>query len=321
MRRRRDPFRKQLLDLCAYAFVAAYFFVWSYKTAIRHLLKVTSLGVISLSTVRLLVEFAIEWRRSETFHVMGLLPSLTKSNNVLFVIFTGAVSYLVWHHYRESRKPSYEYRFVKQLAQFMQGRQKNGNRTDTFIPLALQLFHRVFEHAGVRHCSVFRLKGSVLSIQPSHVYPHSDQLDYSVELKEGEGVAGEVFGDMMPRYVPRIHFPFSTKRRYLRTWSFPHALKFVPYEEKGELEIGLGKDSLRFGKFREPEGGTWTYKSFVSVPVQSVATGERFGVLNFDFNKIDPLDKSDILMAVVFGLILGDEIERLDEDTQPLEAG
>jgi hypothetical protein len=47
-------------------------------------------------------------------------------------------------------------------------------------------------------------------------------------------------------------------------------------------------------------------------------TEEVFGVMNFDFKRYDPLNKSDIEMAIAFGLLLGDEIWRLTTAKPPV---
>jgi hypothetical protein len=65
--------------------------------------------------------------------------------------------------------------------------------------------------------------------------------------------------------------------------------------------------------FEPPQQGTIRYRAFLSVPLKCTQSDERecLGVLNFDFQRTDPLTKLDIKSAVFLGALLGDEMERL----------
>ncbi|HEX8459687.1 MAG TPA: hypothetical protein VF656_20500 [Pyrinomonadaceae bacterium] len=301
-------FNRQAVLLLRYAPIAIYFLVWGVKTKIRHAMKVGALFVLSISTVLLLVEVLLETTGSERIHAFMSDPRLHTFHEVLLGFFVIAVIFLVRHHYHESKKPGYEYGFVRQLSLFMQRRQREPGPVDELIPSALELFYAVFKRAGVAHCSYYRMDGEALIMRGNSVYPFTDDPGYRLALKVGSGVAGLVARDGVTRYVPHVYFPFAKRRKWLPTLFFPHAvrLKFNHIEGSAELEhIGFDVDV-----YERPASGEVLYNSFVSVPVKPVVTDQAYGILNFDFARRDPLDKSDIAMAALFGLLLGDEIAR-----------
>lgn len=71
----------------------------------------------------------------------------------------------------------------------------------------------------------------------------------------------------------------------------------------------MANESLDFRVVKLAAGKS-RFRAFLSVPVKSVGGDKCFGVLNFDFTRPDPFDKTDIAMAVVFGLLLGEELKR-----------
>lgn len=301
------PFKRTLWHLFQYGIIAGYFFVWSYKTEIRHKMKVGSLGILSLSTVLLMVEIVAEAAK-KSIHEMVVSPILGAGGSIVLILFFPAVAYLIWHHWGESRKPGYEYKFVRQLCQFLRGRQQVAHDRDTLVSDVLPLFWGAFERAGIRHCSVHLFEDNTLKCRPALIHPRSKDPTYYVSMEKGEGVAGKVYVDSNPRYVPRIYLPFTKRWRFTPTLPFDHAVKFVLGEKDGKLDL-VSEDIDPFA-FKKAEGRDPHFRSLVSVPLTSITTGQTFGVLNFDFNRHDPLDKIDIAMAVVFGLVLGDEIER-----------
>lgn len=230
------------------------------------------------------------------------------------VLFVLAILYLLWHHYTESKKPGYEFGFVTQLNRFVSDHDKD-LREENLIPHALKLFHRVFESYHIVYCSVYTFSDGKLIIPPPYVYPKSNGTDYSMTLNVGEGVAGRVYSDAMPRYMPRLNYPFTTPRKFPPTMSFPHAVKFEPHLRGEDLE--LVDEDLDIFSFKEQAEGRHGYLSFVSVPLKCVETQKCYGVLNFDFRKNDPLDKAGITMASVLGLMLGERLRRFRND--PIE--
>lgn len=310
---------QQLVKLLKYLPVAAYFWSWSYKTSIRHKLKKTALGIISVSSILLILEVIMEWKGGKKLHDWIVALDFTGSmswigpasfvhpHNILRALFIAAVVYLVWHHYSESKKPGYEYSFVKQVNQFMRKR-LNCNSEEVLVPFALPLFLKIFQQSKAVRCSIFKLEGDILVIPDSYVYPKIMDDSYKLHLGVGEGVAGLVFKESIPLYVPRLYFPFAKRWRWTPSLFFPHAVGFDAHEENGVLE--MVNDSLKTKAFKKMDGIP-PFHSIVSVPVKSSTGNGCYGVLSFDFAKNDPLDKSEVAMASVLGLLLGDEIARL----------
>jgi hypothetical protein len=256
----------------------------------------------------LFVEVLIEWRGSKTIPELIAHPPVPWLSNILFGLFVVAVAYLLLHHYEESKKPGYEYKFVQKLTQFMQG---DEGTIDALIPVALKLFYEAFERASILHCSVYQVDGNLLKINEEYVYPKTSDPNYFIPLRKGEGVAGLVCEDKKSRYVPRVFFPFRKRWRWVPTFFFPHAVMFDFNRVGDDLElIHRGLDVF---VFKGSDSVISPFQSFVSVPLKSASQEQCFGILNFDFLRSDPLDRSDIAMAALFGLILGGEIERLQK--------
>lgn len=305
--------------------IVTYFFIWSYKTGIRHKLKTTALGIISLSSLFLALEVFMEWMGSERLHDLlvafdftGLtsqagLPPYAHPHNILRGSFIGSVVYLVWHDFSETRKPGYEYKFVKQVNQFMRKRPDNDSE-EALVHSALPLFLKIFEKSKAVRCSMFKPNGDCLFIPESYIHPRVTDDSYTLRLNVGEGVAGLVFQERKPLYVPRLYFPFSKRWDWTPSIFFPHAVGFDTHEENGSLE--MVNDSLQTKAFKKT-ATRHPFRSTISVPVKSFASGSCYGVLNLDFDKNDPLDRSEIAMASILGLLLGDEMARIGSTAKP----
>src|SRR5438876_34475 len=94
---RQEIIREARLQLKA-LFARIYFYYWSWKTEIRHYVKVTSLfaliGLAVLTAVEVGLEFFGRIELSALTAATGLHLSLT----ILFIL---AVAYLAWHHWSE----------------------------------------------------------------------------------------------------------------------------------------------------------------------------------------------------------------------------
>lgn len=111
---------------------------------------------------------------------------------------------------QDIRKPSYEYKFVEQLSNFIQTRREDNNIPGLF-EAALKVFYPVFERGSIRSCSVYFSKGTEMGIRCAYVRWPTDE-NYMAVLEKGEGITGLVCQDMSPRYVPRLFLPFATQR-------------------------------------------------------------------------------------------------------------
>lgn len=184
---------------------------------------------------------------------------------------------------------------------------------ETLIPAALRLFYKVFQGSRIERCSLFTLSDSGLAIPEQYVHPNCTDPGYRIALRITEGVAGLVCSDALPRYVPRLSYPFAKRRKLLPAIPFPHAVKFESRANGEKLE--LVNEDLDAYAFKRPDTEP-LFLSFVSVPLKPVGDAKCFGVLNFDFSKVDALDKSDIAMASVLGLLLADEVNRMRSQTK-----
>lgn len=247
--------------------------------------------------------------------LQGILNNFSPVRNyVLPALFVIAVLYLFWHHYSEIKKPGYEFAFLSQLNRFMRDREANENE-QKLIPAALKVFHKVFEKSHIKRCSIYTVSKEGLVIPDTYIYPENAK-GYQISLQVGEGVAGLVFKDALPRYVPRLFFPFTRLRSLLPSVPFPHAVKFEEQVNGDTLE--LINEDLDFNAFKNAYKAEPLFRSFVSVPLKPIGVSQCVGVLNFDFSRVDALDKSGIAMAFVLGKILADEVNRL-RNRQPIE--
>ncbi|HXQ35441.1 MAG TPA: hypothetical protein VN843_15595, partial [Anaerolineales bacterium] len=308
----------QVAKVLKIAPIVVYFGMWSFKTNIRHKLKTTSLGILSLSGIFLTIEVVMEWTGAKRLHdlmvtfegkLAFVLPSFASSHNIFRLLFVGAVAYLIWHHVSERWKVGYEYRFVKQVNSFMLSSSSYHNEED-LVRAALPKFLVVFKESRVVRCSIFKVdgEGEKLFIPNSHISPSINDNSYEVRLKPGEGVAGTVFAETRPLYVPRLFFPFAKRWRWTPSMYFPHAVGFDFLETDGELELVNDQLKLKVFVLTAPKP---PFRATLSVPLISRTNQACLGVLNFDFAKHDPLDRSEIAMASILGLLLGDEMARL----------
>jgi hypothetical protein len=296
-----------------YVILGGFFSLWSYKSEIRdkYLPRAGYLAV-SVPPILLILNMLAEFYEHSWLpkYVSPLLHN-PRFSRWLVAVALGAVAYLLWHHWNEVWKPKYESTFVLRLYELLEGRRFRSASAEP-IKGALQLFHSVFDRAGIKHVALHLPESGVLKIRQDHVFPYESDPRFFVELILGQGVAGAVYGDSKPRYVPRIHLPFRKIRPWIPTLYFPHGVRF-DFERvdgpEGVLSRGeLGDDDIdpKIVALSDPDRPP--FHSFLSVPVRRMTGHDCIGVLSFDFDRTDPLDKVDIAMACVFGLLLAEEI-------------
>lgn len=309
----RSQLRGKVREALEYVIISAYFYFWSYKTEVRNGLKYGALSAVSLSTMTLAIEVV-----SEAYGSHGVAEALAAGlastwlgiswGGFVLGLFVAAVIFLIWHNIDEARQPGYEYVFVRRLCDYLEGR---GGRAPTRE--SLELFHSVFKRLRIAHVSLHLPNENELKIARDHVFPEEEDDDFFVSLAPGNGVAGRVYQDMRPRYVPRLFIPLRQER--LWNWFrvglfFPHAVSFVFRSPSGvdqKRGIELGDELVDFHVFKKNARNP-TFVSVLSVPIKCVRDNKCLGVLNFDFQSADPLDKAQIAMAIVLGLLLGDEM-------------
>lgn len=307
----RELFRK-FLDVFSFAPVFIYFWLyWTPKEFIRTWLRVGALGFLSVSLLLLWLEVAAEIAKE---HMLStILPASEKVRWGILGAFSASVLALLWHHHQERKHRHSEFLLAERVWEFMMTRGTLSR--DECLSTALRLFSDVFVRFGIRHVSVAFPAGKQLTINPAHVHPQEDANSYFQPLPE-DSVAGLVFSDYQPRYVPRLFFPWNGQKRRPLCVFFPHALMFeIRKGDTGRVDVVRPKIDL--DAFKTSDEREFPFKSFVTAPLKPVNRRDAIGVINFDFSSTDPLSRIDVKMAVLLGLILADELERLTPQTPP----
>jgi hypothetical protein len=317
--------KSDIRQMCRYAIsfavAAIYFFYWNWKTPVRNALRRSSLWVLSLFTAFIVAEVASEfWHEQLLQWVVAMIHEYHRDGLYFFV---AAVLFLLWHHRHERKKPEYEYRFLQRLYETIEHSRKEPKPASE----VLEIIHSAFGRSCINHVSIHTPKpNDTLEILTGNVFPPlKEGSDYFVPLKIGHGVGGRVFVDRIPRYMPRLYFP--NWRRGVR---FGHAVQLAFQEPKvGRLRkmvdqirtklfttprkapggLDLAPDGFNLNVY-EDSGKSLLFHSILCVPLKSMTTDRCLGVLNLDFDSTDPLDKGDIAMAIIFGIVLGDIVDK-----------
>jgi hypothetical protein len=277
------------------------------KDGLRRALRTGALSVLSASSFLLLAQASAKWSQSEFIKIQHR-PVF---EIIALAILISCVAILFFHHRKELRNRHSELVLAECVWQFMIRR--GFSSQDECISTAVRLFSEIYARFGIVHASVALPVNGELVINPKHVFPKENRRSFYQRLSlhdaaSGSGVAGRVFYDGMPRYVPRLFYPFNGfKRRF--SLFFPHAIVFEITKTKGRFELVNPK--LDFDVFETSFGDPFVFKSFVSVPLRPIEHAASIGVLNLDFQTTDPLARNHIKTAVVLALILADELERI----------
>lgn len=295
---------RTLADLFHFAPIAVYFWVyWSHKEALRRGVRTAALTCLTISILFLGAGIVVR-------HTDYRSDMLTSSNYSLTAIIVSAacIGILIFHHRKELRHRHAEFVLVARLWEFLMRR--GTHSWDDCIATAIRLFRDIFARFGIAHVSVAMPVNGELVINPKHVFPKETAKSFYERLPLDDGVGGSVYDDGNPRYVPRLFFPINGVRQHSLQTFCPHALMFeIRKDSNGRIDVVQPK--LQFNVFKTSAGEPFVFKSFVSVPLKARGQSKCLGVLNFDFMTTDPLIRVDIKTAVVLGLILADELERI----------
>jgi hypothetical protein len=285
-------------------FGVLYYWQWNRKAGFKRALKAFSFGSVVLFSGLLLLEFTGEYFGADW--LVHELRSLPISETTRLAIFLGAALFLVTHYHSELKKPEHEYSFVTKLLTAM-----SRQRSTTHDMTALEIFHALFEKAGVNHVSVYLPTDDKKKLRIAHAFPEVEDRSYYRELAIGEGVAGRVFQDQIPRYAVRLFWP-NRLRHHKYCIYLPHAQRFMLEEHEdqqtGRVSFKLVERKVDAHIFETDDPKRLLFSSFLSVPILEPNTGECLGVLNFDFERPAALDAIDVTMASVFGRWFGFEI-------------
>jgi hypothetical protein len=281
-------------DFIKFTPVVLYFFLyWTPKELVRRAFRTGSLAFLSLSAVLLWIEVIAELGEHQ---VLRLVPGSRYLGLPFRVVFTLAVVGLLRHHSRERSHRHSEYLLSERVWEFMITR--GAASWDECISTTLPLFFDVFGRFKVSHLSIALPDGEHLRIRPEHVYPPESDPSYYPKLPLHDGVAGHVYTDGKPRYVPRLFFP--------------HAMIFEIRKVEGK-HIDIVRPKLDLDAFKTEDFRKFAFKSFITVPLKPVGHSEIIGVLNIDFKSTDPLDRIHAKTAVFLGVVLADELRRIRE--------
>jgi hypothetical protein len=286
-----------------------YFYYWSWKAEIRHVLKVISLFALIGLAVLMGVEVGLE------FWGKIWLSDLTKATGFhlsLTIIFVLAVAYVAWHHWSEIKKPNYEYRFAQCLRSIIYG-----SAGPDATKALLGKIHAVFEDVGISHVCIARpTAGGELVIDREEVYPGEERPEFFYRARIGQGdvcgVSGRVYNDGLVRYVPRLFFPIGKRhiqllacpRVRVKMMPFPHAVQY-----RSDADV-LVEEKPDYGCVELPsnDDGRVPFLALLSIPLMKSGRNNTVGILNFDFDKVNPLDRSDIELALVIAHTLGQRL-------------
>jgi hypothetical protein len=303
-------FRSDMLQLIrsgvVYLIVISYFLQWSAKKEMSKLFRLAAWSFLSVSTLSLAAEVAVEME-GPTKAALALKYVLSAAHKIpASVILTAcalSALYLIAHHYREARKPSYEFGFAMGLYECLNGERFYPNDNRAQLVRSLELIYSVFKRAGAKHVCLHLPDAEKKEMKNSveNFFPPITDAGYCITLKRGEGVAGRVWQDKKVRYVPRLR---------LAWMAFPHAVPFDYEELQHPLASGAKHQFIErrpdFFVFESRSKLDSDYRALLSIPVRPPGADECSAVLNIEFERTDPIGKEDILMASTFGVMLAD---------------
>ena len=301
-----------LFDLSFTITVYIYYLLWGLKASLKGATVILAYGYMFLSALRFSLEGLAEWHGAKwCIEKLQGIPATWKwihiSTGWRLSLFAAAAVFVVISSFEEMKKPKYESSFLEGLLDAMsQQRRGAGDWT------SLQIFHALFTRRKVAHVSVYRFEKSTNKLHIVGVYPNNPGQSYYQDLDIGQGVAGRVYNDRMPRYVACLFL-----LPVLKNWFYmPHAVRFQLSEEKRS-----GRPSLKLRKGRIDADVVWSddpkkfsFPFFLSVPILSASGAECVGVLNFDFAKPGHLNLVDITMASVLGIWCGLQLTEVKDD-------
>src|ERR1700722_358121 len=120
----RSEIWKDIRSGIVYLFVRGYFLQWSWKREMSKYFRLAAWSLLSLSTVSLVGEVIVEMAGPTKIvawlkYVLALTHKIPASAIILVSICSAG--YLILHHYREARKPNYEFGFAMGLYECLNG--------------------------------------------------------------------------------------------------------------------------------------------------------------------------------------------------------
>lgn len=294
---------------------------WMYRYKIREFFRFTVTGILLVTALGFVWNFfwhlGAEYLAGPLAHnVTGRVTTVLHSLPFRSLVI-GFLVYLTWNHWKEAQKPRYEYAFVRSLCDFQL---KLRETTRMTLAEALGHFYPLFDRLKVDFLAVFLRgpDGNLTVGQNRYPTDRSPEKGYFPVLGKRQGVGGLVAYDSVTRYMPwcsifeswwilknwelQLHWPILKLKRK----PFRHALR-LDFSKGSEARI----DECDLGIFAVSPAGKEQipFRSLLCVPLAHA--GKSPGFLQCTFSKSKSLDLSDITMAVVIGLVLGEALDSL----------
>jgi hypothetical protein len=315
---------------------------WSGKQSLRERLKVLGIVYLGFSNIVLYLELTLDYLGSDK--IRRLVQGAGNHPTRMLVTSTVVVIFLLIQHRHEALQTRSESEYVRRVCELLQlSRSAEAQRS---IAEVLALYFAVFDGCHIAHVSIHLPDGNgKLQMADDHVYPPGTASSFCLELPPGKGAAQKVFADneSNSRYVP-----FTSIFNY----DFPHCVRFAwtqdppkrfwlrrlvawpLYKFKGmstRLADRIAKPLPRFLRlvqtgvdwfgFEVPKDRIRHFQSMLSVPIWHRKQRRCLGVLNFDFSQTETLERSDVMIGMLLGVLLAEEHEEIfggkDEHSTP----
>jgi hypothetical protein len=282
-----------------------YFLYWRARNSMRRWAKRGALGVLSVTLFLFIVEILMKFFGEHALaEAKRAHPNLER---VLLGLFVLAGLVILHHNTLEARGKHGDTALSEGLWRLLIASETRSaaDLHSAALPVLLSVFKQY------KCCAVcfWRRDGDRLALAQRDWHPGNIPKGATCELPIGEGIAGLVYSDRKPRYVPRLYFPFNRPSMRKLSVFFPHALVFeIRSPNGGVVDVearNLSLNAVLFsGKPTSQEA-----PSFVAVPVASSADGPIHGVLCINFQGTNTLDTISVKLVSALGVVLAEKLD------------
>jgi hypothetical protein len=282
-----------------------YFVYWRARNAMRRWAKRGALGVLSVTLCMFIIEILMKFFGEHALaEAKRAHPNLER---VLLGLFVLAGLVILYHNTLEARGKHGESALSEGLWRLLIATEARSvaDLHRAALPVLLSVFKQY------KCCAVcfWRCDGDRLMLVQQDWHPGQIPKGATCELPIGEGIAGLVYSDRKPRYVPRLYFPFNRPSMQKLSVFFPHALVFEIRSTNGgivDVEArNLSLNAVLFSGAPTPQEAP----SFVAVPVAASADGHIHGVLCINFQGTNTLDTISVKLASALGVVLAEKLD------------
>lgn len=293
--------------------VFLYFFVyWRTKDSMRLWLRTGALGVLSVTLLLFIFEVILKFAGH---HVIEEVRTKYPAYDIVVLgLFVIAGAIILRHNVVEASNRHTEAAISSGLWRLFYCLPTLDRQELT--KNVLSIVTDVFKHFGGCSACIWTPEEEGLSIKQGHWHPGSIPDGYICRLHDNCGIAGLVFADRSPRYVPRLFFPFNSPSLRWASIRFPHALMFsIVNSPDGVVDVDpkqpLSTNAVHF----EASNSADALMSFVAVPLAASSVGKGHGVLCINFSGTNSLDTLAVKLASVLGVVIAEKLDRLESVT------